>query len=73
MRKIVVLFGLVVLLFGLAVANYAKPSTLEDHRDWAAEHDMPEPVGWWLYAGFGGALVGLVIGARGLFARRKSR
>jgi len=72
-RKIVVLFGLVVLLFGLAVANYSKPSTLDHHRDWAAEHDVPAPDGWWLYAGLGGALVGLVIGVRGLFAGGKSR
>jgi hypothetical protein len=43
MRRVLLLGGLVVMVFGLACLNYTVDGKADEHRGWAAEQGMPAP------------------------------
>ena len=39
----ILILGAILVMFGAACINYTKPSALEHHQRWAAQHDAPPP------------------------------
>jgi hypothetical protein len=69
-RRLMVLLGAVLLIFGLGCLNYTKADGLERHRAVAARHNLPPPSNPILYGGVlsvavGSGLIGFAIGRRG--------
>jgi len=50
--------GAALIGFGIACANYTKPSTLEHHQEWSRENGLPAPSAAILYVGVASAAVG---------------
>ncbi len=42
-RLVIPVSGAILMMFGAACINCTKPSALEHHRSWAAQHDAPPP------------------------------
>jgi hypothetical protein len=67
LRFAIAAFGTLILFFGVACLNYTKPDSLERHRQFAQERDMPAPSNRIVYLGMlfaplGGGLVGYAVG-----------
>ena len=74
-RVLSVALGAILIVFGLACVNYTKPSGLEHHREWAAQHNAPPPndtilIGGVVGVGAGVGLIGLGVSRRRVNLKR---
>ncbi len=57
-RWMPVVFGALLVAFGLACFNYTKPGTLLHHQEWATQNDRPAPSDTVFWTGVGSAVLG---------------
>ena len=70
-RWIILGLGAILVVFGAACLNYTKPSAVEHHRNWAAEHDAPPPSDTVMLGGVTAVAAGAGLLALG-FSRRRT-
>lgn len=70
-RRLSLIAGLLVLLFGLGCLNYTADGKADHHREWAREKGMPEPSEWIFVLGLIGTSAGA--GAAGFAVGRGRR
>lgn len=74
MRFIVIAGGLLLIVFGLACFNYAKPETVDHHVEFALEHGLPGPSDRIIWLGAGSLGAGaFVLGATVTRRRRGAK